>query len=385
MKKLIAVILVVLSICLIFTSCSITNIELKNRVIVEALGIDKTANGVKVTIQYLNTDLSTNPNNGGAPEKLVKNISLEDESIAAAIKQLTDIMGQRPLLSQNRLVILGRDTVNGSITEYLDYFVRNSFIRATVLFAISDTTAEEIITAKMGEGIIPAKVIEQTLNSQENNAETISQTLYDFVNLLKNKTDSPYLPIIKLKDTDEEDVKEPQVKSTGVFNDKNMACEIKKENSAAILWLNNKYKKGVVKANLDTGEIVTLSIVSSRTKIKVIIKDGNPFYEIKIKCYADCLEASLGYGTDFTKERSKKITQAAQLEIENQIFDTLEISFKDYKVDPFGFGNRLWRSQTDFYSQICDNWNENLPRFGYSVDVDLNLRRIGNEGLIESN
>lgn len=385
MKKLIAVILVVLSICLMFTSCSITNIELKNRVIVEALGIDKTANGVKVTIQYLNTDLSTNPNNGGAPEKLVKNISLEDESIAAAIKQLTDIMGQRPLLSQNRLVILGRDTVNGSITEYLDYFVRNTFIRATVLFAISDTTAEEIITAKMGEGIIPAKVIEQTLNSQENNAETISQTLYDFVNLLKNKTDSPYLPIIKLKDTDEEDVKEPQVKSTGVFNDKNMACEIKKENSAAILWLNNKYKKGVVKANLDTGEIVTLSIVSSRTKIKVVIKDGNPFYEIKIKCYADCLEASQGYGTDFTKERSKKITQAAQLEIENQIFDTLEISFKDYKVDPFGFGNRLWRSQTDFYSQICDNWNENLPRFGYSVDVDLNLRRIGNEGLIESN
>lgn len=385
MKKLIAVILVMLSICLMFTSCSITNIELKNRVIVEALGIDKTANGVKVTIQYLNTDLSTNPNNGGAPEKLVKNISLEDESIAAAIKQLTDIMGQRPLLSQNRLVILGRDTVNGSITEYLDYFVRNTFIRATVLFAISDTTAEEIITAKMGEGIIPAKVIEQTLNSQENNAETISQTLYDFVNLLKNKTDSPYLPIINLKDTDEEDVKEPQVKSTGVFNDKNMACEIKKENSAAILWLNNKYKKGVVKANLDTGEIVTLSIVSSRTKIKVVIKDGNPFYEIKIKCYADCLEASQGYGTDFTKERSKKITQAAQLEIENQIFDTLEISFKDYKVDPFGFGNRLWRSQTDFYSQICDNWNENLPRFGYSVDVDLNLRRIGNEGLIESN
>lgn len=384
MKKIISLIIIILTVCLMFTSCSVNDIELKNRIIVEAIGLDETEKGVKVTIQYLNTDLSTNPNNGGSNEKLIKNISIEDESIAAAIKKLTDIMGQEPLLSQNRLVILGRETVNKSIVEHLDYFVRNSFIRATVLFAISDTTAEDIITAEMGEGIIPAKEIENTLDSQRKNSETVSQTLYDFINLFKNKTDSPYLPIIALKDTDDEEIKEPKVISTGVFNEESMSHEIKKENSAAILWLNNKYKKGIVKAKLDTEEIITLSIISSETKIKTSIKDGNPFYDIKIKCDADCLEASKGYGTDFTKERSKKITQAASNEIKNQIIDALDVSFKEYKIDPFGFGNRLWRSETEYYSKICDNWNENLPSFEYSVNVDLDLRRIGDEGLIDN-
>lgn len=383
MKKITALILVVLSICFMFSSCSVTTIELKNRIIIECIGLDKTENGVKVTMQYLNTDLSTNPNNGGSNDKLVKNISIEDVSISAAVKKLTDIMGKEPLLSQNRVVIFGRDTANKSVVEYLDYFVRNSYIRATVLFAVSDTTAEEIITAKMGDGIIPAKEIENTLKSQNENSETVSQTLYDFVNLFKNKTDTPYLPIIALMDTDEEKIKEPQVISTGVFNEEGLSSELKKENSASILWLNNKYKKGVIKATLESGETVTLSITKSKTKIKASIKNDKPFYDINIKCSADCLEASRGYGTDFTKEREEKITGAAQSEIKRQISDALDISFKEYKVDPFGFGNRLWRSETEYYSKICDNWNENLPDFDYTVNVKLDLRRIGDEGLID--
>lgn len=383
MKKITALILVVLSISFTFTSCSITDIELKNRIIIECIGLDKTEKGIKVTAQYLNTDLSSNPNNGGSSEKLVKNISIEDISISAALKKLTDIMGKEPLMSQNRIVIFGRDTVKESITEYLDYFVRNSYIRATVLFAVSDTTAEEVITAQMGDGIIPAKEIANTLKSQTKSAETVSQTLYDFVNLFKNKTDSPYLPVIALKDTDEEDVKEPQVISTGVFNEKNMTQEMKKENSAAVLWLNNKYERGVVKTKLDTDETITLSIIKSKTKIKASIKDENPFYDITVKCSADCLEASHGYGTDFTKERAEQITKAAELEIKDQIINALNISFKQYKIDPFGFGNRLWRAETEYYSTICDNWNEHLPDFGYSVNVELNLRRIGDEGLID--
>ncbi|MEG1551764.1 MAG: Ger(x)C family spore germination protein, partial [Oscillospiraceae bacterium] len=64
MKKIVKIFLIVLmlfSLC----GCSITNLELKNRLIIQALGIDLTNNGVMVTVEALNTEISSNPNSGG--------------------------------------------------------------------------------------------------------------------------------------------------------------------------------------------------------------------------------------------------------------------------------------------------------------------------------
>lgn len=64
---------------LTFSSCASTELELKNRIIVEAIGIDYCDIGVRVTVQFLNADQSSNPNNGGTPDDIVKNMTIDSQ------------------------------------------------------------------------------------------------------------------------------------------------------------------------------------------------------------------------------------------------------------------------------------------------------------------
>ena len=55
MKKIAALLLTAVMM-LTFSSCASTELELKNRIIVEAIGIDYCDIGVRVTVQFLNDD-----------------------------------------------------------------------------------------------------------------------------------------------------------------------------------------------------------------------------------------------------------------------------------------------------------------------------------------
>ena len=59
MKKIAALLLTAVMM-LTFSSCASTELELKNRIIVEAIGIDYCDIGVRVTVQFLNADQSSN-------------------------------------------------------------------------------------------------------------------------------------------------------------------------------------------------------------------------------------------------------------------------------------------------------------------------------------
>jgi hypothetical protein len=76
MKKIAALLLTAVMM-LTFSSCASTELELKNRIIVEAIGIDYCDIGVRVTVQFLNADQSSNPNNG---EYVSTDINLDKSS-----------------------------------------------------------------------------------------------------------------------------------------------------------------------------------------------------------------------------------------------------------------------------------------------------------------
>lgn len=104
MKKIAALLLTAVMM-LTFSSCASTELELKNRIIVEAIGIDYCDIGVRVTVQFLNADQSSNPNNGGTPDDIVKNMTIDSQNISSAIQSISKTLGKLPMMSQNRVII----------------------------------------------------------------------------------------------------------------------------------------------------------------------------------------------------------------------------------------------------------------------------------------
>lgn len=381
MKKTAAILILLLIVCS-FCSCTPVRVELKNRVIIEAIGIDKgEGDKISVTFQFLNTDQSSNPNNGSMSSEVVKVSTIDDVSVSSAINQLTETIGKVPMLSQNRVVIFGRELAQAGIEKYLDYYNRNAVDRATVLLAVADKTAQEIVEAKMGDGVIPAKEIENVLNSIDYNAKTYTQTLYGFIDALKTPTTSSALPIIGLKESDEEE-KEAEMRSTAIFEQDKMICELEKEHTESLLWLEDKFKSGFYNVTVSEGKNVTLAIIKSKTKISAAQKDGNPFYTIQISCMADCVEVNHADSSVMNNADIKKIQTAAQSQIEQQIYATLSKCFVEMQIDPFEFGNRLWRAEPELYRTLSANWRDSLPKSGYEVHAKIEIRRIG-EGYIQ--
>ena len=135
MKKIAALLLTAVMM-LTFSSCASTELELKNRIIVEAIGIDYCDIGVRVTVQFLNADQSSNPNNGGTPDDIVKNMTIDSQNISSAIQSISKTLGKLPMMSQNRVIIFGNEAAKAGVGKVLDYFVRNSDNRATVYAAV---------------------------------------------------------------------------------------------------------------------------------------------------------------------------------------------------------------------------------------------------------
>ena len=152
MKKMLKLLTPILLLAVSFCGCNYESQELKSRLIVQAVGIDALENGgVRVTLQTLNTEMAGNPNSGANLGDIINFVTVEGETVSEAISAAAKSVGKLPLLSQNRLIVFGRETAQKGIYSDLDYFVRNADNRATVLVAVSDTTAEELVSAKMGE------------------------------------------------------------------------------------------------------------------------------------------------------------------------------------------------------------------------------------------
>lgn len=390
MKKIAALLLTAVMM-LTFSSCASTELELKNRIIVEAIGIDYCDIGVRVTVQFLNADQSSNPNNGGTPDDIVKNMTIDSQNISSAIQSISKTLGKLPMMSQNRVIIFGNEAAKAGVGKALDYFVRNSDNRATVYAAVAEDTAGQILRAEMGQRVIPAKELSNVLSSSKYNSVTAERAFYQFVNGVTGKTSSAFLPIIAIeqnkKDDDggedgRNDSARPVVRGAALFNGGKMENVLPQDNVPALLMLCNDFNNGSLTAVLDDGTRVGVLLTKSKTKIKTSVKNGCPSFDISVDCVADCTETSKIMNEAFTPEVAENIKTALEKAVRRNIDDTVKKCFTEFNKDPFGFDKRVKRADAEYYRAESDNWKSVLQKAGYSVTVNVKLRRAGDENMV---
>lgn len=378
MKKCIKIVLLLLLLCTMLTGCDFSSGELKNRLIVQAIGIDrKSDGGVRVTLQTLNTEMTGNPNSGASPGDIVNTLTVEGTTIAEAISNASKTVGKAPLLSQNRLIAFGRETAEQGLHGYLDYFVRNVQNRATVLVAVSDTTAEELVGAKMGESVLAADSIDDILNAEQFNSTILSRALYTLVNTLDADTADAVLPILRVKNEAEKST--VQMLSVGVFERDCMQYELKDTDITALMLLSNQIESGVLSVpNAPFHSETTLRIKNSHTRIHPRVENGAIHFDVHVKLRLDIVEnkTDMPFSVDeaFITETQKQ-TEAYVADL---LLKNLQTSFRERQSDPFCFGIRFLQMHPRYYKEHAADWKAILPSVQYAVTVKAEISRIGN-------
>ena len=95
--------------------------EIRDRLIVQGIGVDRTADGYLLTLQAFNTAVA-----GGQDDGMSGNVTKVYETsgatIADAMRNVTLTAGRRPLYSHNWIIVFGADVAREGLNETLEFF-----------------------------------------------------------------------------------------------------------------------------------------------------------------------------------------------------------------------------------------------------------------------
>ena len=369
--KIISLILVMLSL----TSCMPQNTEIKYRLIISGIGVDydQETNQYELTIQVL--EASKGSEGQGQSETPVSNYTVKADTIAQAITSLGENTGKYPLYSQNRMIILGNFVTGEQMIKALNFFVREYTSRPDVFIAASTGKASDVLTID-GSGEVPAKLIEASIEQSYENSVSVNTELYDTVNLSLEETSCFTIPLIEV--VEDRNKKEKTIKVTGTRacskdSDPKMLSDTE---TMAFQFAMNEIQAGTLSINCDNAA-VGLEIISSKTKTKLIIKDGKPVFNLEIKCEADVVEYESGVFRNLTESDVEKIQLQAQQHIESSVNGLLDRMLKKEQCDIFRFGKRLEQKYPEIYKELSKDWKNSLTGIQVNVTAKVNIGRIG--------
>ena len=121
-------------------------LELHQRVLIQAIGIDKTATGYQVTLRAASTSQQ-------AEERLY---TCTGATLEQALESFSHATGREPLYSHTGLVVFGKTCAQAGLEEVLAPFYQG---RPTVKLSLSSDSAKEILSAKQDSILAPVEEI----------------------------------------------------------------------------------------------------------------------------------------------------------------------------------------------------------------------------------
>ena len=360
------------------SGCVPRSVELSDRLIVEAVGIDKTDAGVKVTLQALDTHAAgagSDPNEQGQVTRLYQ---FSGESVGQALSGVQAATGLTPLYSQARVLLFGRALAEDGLTEALDFFLREYNARSDILIAMAEDTAEAPVVADFGATVPGAVIMEDMLNGSRETGTGAAVKLYDFMNLTYTSTDTAFCPVLGIADQALENAQKPVLRGTAFFVDGRLSFTAGEDLTRGMLFLKNQIEHGELRAAGKAGTY-TMRVISSKTKISpVLYENGRLQARIRIKTVCDVTEFTPRGAHRLGEAEAHDAAAAGKAWLEALLNDTLSVLFYEKHADIC----RLARLVNLKYPRLAAAYAERMfEATDITAEVEFTVRRTGKEGI----
>lgn len=385
MKKLTAFFLSATFFMLSLSACSnVEIVELNERLIIEAIGIDFSDGKYRVTIEGLDSFSAGSESNSISAPALTKCYLFQGETIGMAMNSISVITGQIPLFSQARILLVGMDTAKEKLSEVLDFFRREYTTRTDILFAVAEKTAQETVSADFGKNVSAGNVLEAALSSWKYTGRSCYMPLYKFLGSISGQTDNAFCPLVGIKDNSFGDTKEINLSGTVIFGKDGQTTVISPEDTLSLMIINNNIKNGDLTAETDKGT-ATLEIIDCKTKKKLNITDGKAVFDITTVLSCDIPEFQSESFGGLTKNDTEKLSEIAAETIGKMISANIDKIFYDKNYDIFHFNRAISLKDHSFLISRL-NMNDTISDFTqFNISVTVSIRRIGKITLEEEN
>lgn len=373
--KYIGLILVLILLAACLPSCSVDDTELKNRLIIEGIGVDRADGEYTLTVQALNTAQSQSTDNPSSSEA-VSVYTVTGASVAQALGNIRALTGKVPLYSQNRIIILGDSVAQDNIFSELDFFVREYASRMNVLVAVSESKASDILDLDSDSGSIGAKTIQEIIEQGHIYSRAPASEVYILMNTFADPSSGEWLPLLGVEDN----VKggEPGVALRGacVLRNGRKVCTLNLNEVMFVLMMTGKFEKGALSFPGPDGVEVTAEITKSKVKTTLDKKPASSA-NLSVKCSAGVLEYAAGDPDSIDSQKLGEITKLLEKRLVDGMNGVADKLLKVNNVDIFGFDRRYsLKNPAEFYA-VQDDWDSLVGAMSINVEAEVVLRRIG--------
>ncbi|SHG20539.1 Ger(x)C family spore germination protein [Ornithinibacillus halophilus] len=282
-----------------------------------------------------------------------------------------------------QLDLFGKETAEKGILPYLDTAKRDANIPDTMLLAVSNTPAKDMINIQeqnisMNIGQFLHDLIQENGTGQK----FPNVSLQDFITTFYDDGQDPLLPIIDLQDN------KPFIAGIGVFKEDKLVGELPNgdllyinlmEGNIKDRWLEislsmEPFKEFLKNEPKDEEELhLAFNIIKGDSKSKLKEKKSLK-YETEVMMDVNLFEISAEIPLD-NEEVRKKLEEEVNKKIQSdyeRIFSTLQ----ELNADPFDYGV-LYRIKKKDGKLTTEEWSEIYPDIKVDFKIKTNIIRHG--------
>lgn len=177
--------------------------EVADRVMVHAIGIDPAEDGYRVTLQVFS------PAGGGSETAIdpsQPNVSLvkgEGGSVAEAIHDCESRLGGHVFIGQNRIILFGRNTDLSMDKELFGYFLGSSEAYLNTECAAAEDTAEKLLALPLPSSGIASDKFVTMINSERERGCTLNCTLMQLLEAMETPHKCTVMPLFSAQTGDD--------------------------------------------------------------------------------------------------------------------------------------------------------------------------------------
>ncbi len=309
---------------LLIPICNHQDLEIADRALVHAVGIDHSDKGVTVTLQIFKSDGSGGETaiDPGKPNILV--ISNTAETIEQAIAECENQLGEVLFLGHNRLIVLGPGVPLEQPQRLLTYFIGTRETYLGVKTVLAKSSAKELLNVPLVMGAVSAENFAEVIDMYFENGSAPICDMLQFLGASENGDRTAVLPVVTVKESSDgknkEDKEKPQgqsseeepetvqplikTDSSAVIKDGKIVGELSAQEIIYLNWLTDKLNSTSLSVEKD-GVRIGVKVKNRSALIKIDKQNGRLVYTADIQ--AEVLGSSGLLGDDQVKQLRQQI------------------------------------------------------------------------------
>lgn len=376
MKKILAILIIPLLLFSVSGCANHRNSDIGNRLVLQGVGVDYEQGQYVLTLQVFNLSQAS-PSGAETSENVTTLYTTNGRTISEAVNGIRQFVGKNPMFSHNRVLIVSEAAAATGLRNILDYFIRDYSIRPSIDFAITRGKASDIMGADFGNVTIPAEEIARLLESQTKKARV---QVMNIVNRYIESGIDPVAPLLEIIDEEPKEGTGVAVAGVAVLQDDRVCGYLDGMQAQMALMIDGNIKNNHIDLPIAEYGNIGLYFVDCDSSYDVGLEDGDPYANVSIDLRFD-INAIQNAPQALTEEKIEGIRQAIEKELKTSCQQVLDQLMQEYRSDVFGFGRAMMMAETDYFKSVSDHWRDVLPGMRTSVDVNVEIRRIGQQDI----